>query len=91
MRRRVLTIKMRSAASPVANGTGFALRFVMGKNIVFAAAALLIPATPAFAENGAAVPEASSALLLALGVLGIIIGRRGGKRPKDADAGDSIK
>ena len=40
---------------------------------------------PALASNGAqsgfAIPDPSAATLLALGVLGVVIGRSGGKRP----------
>lgn len=36
---------------------------------------------PAYASNGISVPDPSAATLLALGVLGLIIGRQGGRRP----------
>ncbi len=36
---------------------------------------------PAFASNGIAIPDPSAATLLALGVLGLIIGRQSGRRP----------
>ena len=39
-------------------------------------------AAPALAQNGTEVPEPSTTFLLALGLLGIIIGRRGAMRPK---------
>lgn len=53
---------------------------------VFAALALAVAAGPAFANGeGAQVPEASAITLFALGVLGIIIGRRGAMRGKDRD------
>jgi len=36
---------------------------------------------PAFASNAIAIPDPSAATLLALGVLGLIIGRQSGRRP----------
>ncbi|MFN9579197.1 MAG: hypothetical protein ACK56H_03805 [Novosphingobium sp.] len=36
---------------------------------------------PALASNGIAIPDPSVATLLALGVLGLILGRQGGRRP----------
>jgi hypothetical protein len=36
---------------------------------------------PAMASNGISIPDPSAATLLALGVLGLIIGRQGGRRP----------
>lgn len=36
---------------------------------------------PAIAGNGISVPDPSAATLLAIGVLGLIIGRQGGRRP----------
>lgn len=36
---------------------------------------------PAFASNGVSIPDPSAATLLALGMLGLIIGRQGGRRP----------
>jgi hypothetical protein len=36
---------------------------------------------PAMASNGVSIPDPSAATLLALGVLGLIIGRQGGRRP----------
>lgn len=45
---------------------------------------LALSASPAFAgEVGAQVPEASALTLFALGVLGILVGRRGAMRKKD--------
>ena len=50
------------------------------------AIALALSASPAFAgETGAQVPEASSAMLFALGLLGVLVGRRGAMRTKDKD------
>jgi len=52
----------------------------------FAALTLAIAAAPALANGGTAeVPEASALTLFALGVLGIIVGRRGAMRGKDRD------
>ena len=51
----------------------------------------LVSATPAWAQNGTAVPEGSQLTLFALGVLGVIVGRRAvisaqrRQRAKDAD------
>ncbi len=53
---------------------------------------LSLSASPAWAQNGTAVPEGSHLTLFALGVLGVIIGRRAAivaqrrQRAKDADA-----
>ena len=45
---------------------------------------LALAASPALANgDGAQVPEASAMTLFALGVLGIIVGRRGAMRRKD--------
>ena len=43
---------------------------------------LLRFATPAWAA-GAAVPEPSSMALFGLGVLGVVVGRRGARRKRD--------
>jgi hypothetical protein len=52
----------------------------------FVALMLALAASPALANgDGAQVPEASAMTLFALGVLGIIIGRRGAMRSKDKD------
>lgn len=48
-------------------------------------AILLLAATPAMAEGGAQVPEASSLSLFALGVLGVLVGRRLSMRKSDKD------
>jgi hypothetical protein len=53
----------------------------------------LLSATPAWAEDGTAVPEGSHLTLFALGLLGVIIGRRASmnaqrrarKEERDAD------
>lgn len=53
--------------------------------------ATLVSATPAWAQNGTAVPEGSHLTLFALGVLGVIVGRRAAisaqrrQRAKDAE------
>ena len=57
----------------------------MGDRFIVAAAAL-VTATPAWAQAGTAVPEASSAMLFALGVLGVIVGRRASHRRSRGDA-----
>ncbi len=36
---------------------------------------------PAIAGNGISVPDPSAATLLAIGLLGLIVGRKGGRRP----------
>ncbi len=51
---------------------------------VIAAAALLV-ASPAWASGGIAIPEPTDLTLLALGLAGLIIGRRGAKRPPPQD------
>ena len=48
------------------------------------AIAALATATPAWAQDSAAVPEASNLGLFALGVLGVIVGRRASMR-RDRD------
>jgi len=54
-------------------------------NLAIAAAALLA-ASPAWASGGVEIPEPTDLTLLALGLAGLIIGRRGAKRPpKDSD------
>ncbi|MGC1269219.1 MAG: hypothetical protein WA842_01340 [Croceibacterium sp.] len=53
---------------------------------IFLILACLVTAVPALAQQGAQVPEGSQLTLFALGVLGVIIGRRasmGGKRDED--------
>lgn len=46
---------------------------------------LLASAAPAAANGGTPVPEPSNLALFALGVIGVIVGRRGarGRRPRD--------
>ena len=44
---------------------------------------LTLIASPALADNGTQVPEGSAITLFALGLIGVIIGRRGAMRPKD--------
>ena len=46
---------------------------------------LLLSSTPAAANSGAQIPEASSMTLFALGVLGVIVGRRLSMRKSDKD------
>jgi hypothetical protein len=41
---------------------------------------LTLLSAPAFAGNGTAVPEPSSMALFGLGVLGVIVGRRGARK-----------
>ncbi len=46
----------------------------------------LILASPALAQAGTSIPEPSDMLLLSMGVLGLILGRRGGRsrrQPRD--------
>ncbi len=43
----------------------------------------LCAAAPVLAGDGAAVPEGSALALFALGIVGVIVGWRGGMRPKD--------
>ncbi|KPL68531.1 hypothetical protein SZ64_10695 [Erythrobacter sp. SG61-1L] len=47
----------------------------------------LCVAAPVLASDGAAVPEGSALTLFALGILGVIIGRKGAMRPKDREKG----
>lgn len=59
---------------------------------ILAAVAVLVSAAPAWAQENAAVPEGSHLTLFALGVLGVIVGRRAAisaqrrQRAKDAEA-----
>ncbi len=39
--------------------------------------------SPALAETSSAVPEPSTLMLFGLGVAGVIIGRSGGRKPRD--------
>ena len=46
--------------------------------------AFLLVSSPAFAEAGVSIPEPSDLALFGLGVLGLVLGRRGGRRkPRD--------
>jgi hypothetical protein len=60
----------------------------MATRIALALAALL-SATPAWAQDGTAVPEGSHLTLFALGLLGVIVGRRASisaqRRKQDRD------
>lgn len=38
--------------------------------------------TPALADSSSAVPEPSTLMLFGLGVAGVMIGRRGGRKPR---------
>lgn len=49
---------------------------------------LAVLASPALAGDGVQVPEGSALTLFALGVLGVIVGRRGSMRPKDRNRKD---
>ena len=59
---------------------------------ILVALVALVSATPAWAEDGTAVPEGSHLTLFALGLLGVIIGRRASmnaqrrSRKEDPDA-----
>jgi hypothetical protein len=44
---------------------------------------LLLSASPALASGSAPVPEAPAATLFALGLLGVIVGRRASMKKKD--------
>lgn len=48
-------------------------------------------ASPALASGSTPVPEGSALTLFALGLLGVIIGRRGAMRPRDRKEGKDIK
>lgn len=43
----------------------------------------LCAAAPVLAGDGTPVPEGSALTLFALGIIGVIVGWRGGMRPKD--------
>jgi hypothetical protein len=45
--------------------------------------ACLFAASPALAADSTQVPEGSALTLFALGLIGVIVGRRGSMRPKD--------
>ena len=45
----------------------------------------MVAATPAWASGGTAIPEPTDLALLAMGIAGVIIGRRGAKRPPTQD------
>ena len=49
---------------------------------------LLLTAAPALAAGTAPVPEAPSATLFALGVLGVIVGRRASMKARDREKGE---
>ena len=49
------------------------------------AAITLLAASPAWASGGMEIPEPTDITLLALGLAGVIIGRRGAKRPPPQD------
>jgi len=59
---------------------------------ILAALVLLVSAAPAWAGTSTAVPEGSDVTLFALGLIGVIVGRRASMnaqrraRTKDADA-----
>jgi hypothetical protein len=50
------------------------------------AVSLLATPTAAFAAGAAALPEGSQATLFALGLLGVIVGRRASMRPPGDDS-----
>ena len=59
---------------------------MVGPLIRFAVvASALLVASPALASGAIAIPEPTDLTLLALGVAGLIIGRRGAKRPPPQD------
>ena len=49
---------------------------------IIAALGALVLAAPAAAQAGTSIPEPSDMLLLGMGVLGLILGRRGGRSRK---------
>jgi len=53
---------------------------------LFIALSLLAMPTAAFAAGAAALPEGSQATLFALGLLGVIVGRRALMRPPGDDS-----
>jgi len=59
----------------------------MGKGPIKLAIAVMasLAASPAWASGGMAIPEPTDLTLLALGLAGLIIGRRGAKRPPRQD------
>ena len=59
-----------------------ARRMVVRLSLAFTA---LVSSAPAWAQDGTAVPEGSHLTLFALGVIGVIIGRRASMRVKKRD------
>ncbi len=53
-----------------------------------ALAVLLLAAAPAYAEGAAQVSEPSQLALVALGILGVIVGRNAAKRRKSTTTSD---
>jgi len=48
----------------------------------------LVSSAPAWAQDGTAVPEGSHLTLFALGLVGVIVGRRASMRVKKRDPGE---
>ena len=66
----------------------FSAMRLMGARMVarpLIALTLLLSSAPAWASDGTAVPEGSQVTLFALGVLGVIIGRRASMRGRKRD------
>lgn len=85
--RALLTTGSGLGARILEHGMSLALRYAMPKLAsTIAALTLALAASPAFANGeGAQVPEASAATLFAMGLLGILIGRRGAMKSQDRD------
>ncbi|HVR89880.1 MAG TPA: PEP-CTERM sorting domain-containing protein [Novosphingobium sp.] len=60
-------------------------RIRLTSRLAAAAVAGLAFATPALAQSTTAIPEPTDLALFGLGVLGLIIGRRGARRRKSRD------
>ena len=58
---------------------------IMRSRILVILLVAIIAAQPALANAGVQIPEASSMTLFALGVLGVIVGRRLAERDRDSE------
>lgn len=59
--------------------TGVSIRRAAFAALVLAS----VPAAPAWAGSGISIPEPTDVTLIALALAGLLIGRRGGKRPPE--------